>query len=62
MGVVLGLILDPNGKYFGQLLDDEYSDYSVELLAPMGRTTFIDLEDSLANFTTSPLPLLSLLP
>ena len=62
VGVVLGL---PNGKYFGQLLGDEYPDYSVEPLAPMGRTTFIDLEDSLvsaANFTRSPLPLLSLLP
>ena len=65
VGVVLGLILVPNGKYFGQLLGDEYPDYSVEPLAPMGRTTFIDSEDSLvsaANFTRSPLPLLSLLP
>ena len=65
VGVVLGLILVPNGKYFGQLLGDEYPDYSVEPLAPMGRTTFIDSEESLvsaANVTRSPLPLLSLSP
>ena len=61
VGVVLGLILVPNGKYFGQLLGDEYPDYSVEPLAPMGRTTFIDSEDSLvsaANLTRSPIALL----
>ena len=32
VGVVLGLILVPNGKYFGKMLGDEYSRYEPQLV------------------------------
>merc|ERR1719283_268671 len=36
IGVVLGLILVPNGKHFGKMLGDEYSHYVPQ--GPMGRS------------------------
>jgi solute carrier family 45 protein 1/2/4 len=53
VGVVLGLILVPNGKYLGKMLGDQYSHYEPD--GPIGRSLTMDSDDSLeqaANFTS----------
>jgi len=54
VGVVLGLILVPNGKHFGKMLGDQYSHYEPQG-GPIGRSLTMDSDDSLekaANFTS----------